>query len=416
MKNLLIYSVGLLFLSTLEAYSQTTFYSQFSGNWTDTDIWNSEPNGTGTTRTEPSNSPWGDPGINFVIQSGHELTLNGRTQAKNLEVLENGKLSRGNGVLTYVEIFGEEVLIEGQLGNGEENDGISLDIGGEICNILGGGMIDLQRLRKNDGPVVPLTELIISTDLTLRYSSSVNNTALFNGGLGVNEFKVTIAEGATVSVLGKNGDPGSVSIDGPDGTNGSPQFSFGTFTINGTLDISGDLYVVTDNPGISNIKYQVNGVLRVGGKIIGNEGVGGDALGRLVVGASGELVLEGESHIFQALDPGRNEIVLEEGSLITYAGSASQHIYEGMNYQVLSVSGEGDKILNGDVRIEEKLELISGNIITGGEFALIINSTDPQAIDGGDEDSYVVGNLRRKVTGEGSYFFPHWRRRNHRRL
>ena len=404
MKNLLIYSVGILFLSTLELYSQTAYYSQFSGNWTEANMWNSEPDGTGTSRTEPSNSPWGDPGINFVIQSGHELTLNGRTQVNKLKVEMGAKLMAGTGVLRYIEVFGDEMEVAGQMGNGDANDGISIDIAGPVCEISGGGTIDLLRLRKEDASSLPLAELTISTDINLRY----NGTALYNGGIGVNAFHVTILEGVSVRILGKNGTPGDVSIDGVDGTNTANE-SFGVLTVNGILEVSGDLYAVSDNdqvPGLSGIEYVVNGLLKVGGKIYGNEGVGGDAMGRLQVNSGGELILAGGTDIFQDLNPSRNEINLALGSIFSYSGSTPQQVYDGLIYQTLKLSGGGDKVLTGDIQVEEKLILDSGNVLTGGEFALIINSTDPQAIDGGDESSYIIGNLRRRVTGGGSYFFP----------
>ena len=404
MKKLLIYSVGILFLSPLEAISQITYYSQFSGNWTEADMWNSEPDGTGTFRVEPTGSPWGDPGTNFVIQSGHELRLNGRTQVQNLEVESSAKLVAGTGSLRYVEVFGEDVEIAGQMGNGEENDGISIDIAGPTCEISGGGIIDLLRLRKEDASSLSLSELTISTDINLRY----NGTSLYNGGIGINTFNVTIAEGVFVRLLGKNDTPGDVSIDGVDGTNTANE-SFGTFTINGTLDISGDLFLVSDNDQtaeLTGIEYQVNGLLKIGGKIIGNKGVGGDALGRLHIGADGELILGGEGDIFMDLDPIRNEIDLESGSHFTYAGASSQQIYDGMEYPTLKLSGGGDKALSGDIRVSDRLVLESGNVLTGGEFALIIASPDPQAIIGGNESSHVLGNLRRRVKGGGSYFFP----------
>ena len=399
MKKHLIYSVGLLFLYPFLSFSQTTYYSQFSGSWGDANMWNTAPDGTGTTRVEATSSPWGDSGIDFVIQTDHELTLNGRTLVNSLEIEENAQLSRGNGVLTYIEIYGTQAQIDGQIGEGDESDGIAMEIVGESIEILGEGSVDLQRLRKAGGADV---QLLISTDINLWYGG----TGLYSLGTGNNIFDVTIAEGVSVKVLGREDEPGNVSIDGPFGVSGAPRFNSGTFTINGSLEISGNLYLSTNNNIDQDIAYQINGVLELGGQIIGADDAPGEGNASLIVGEGGELILEGEEEVFESLDPERNEIILEEGAIITYAGSEEQQIYDGMDYQTLVLSGGGDKVLDGDIRVEEKLELISGDIRTGEEFTLILLSSDPDAVEGGDEDSYVVGNFRRNVRGDESYFFP----------
>ena len=402
MKNHLIYSVGLLLIYPFVSFSQTTYYSQFSGSWTATNMWNSEPDGTGTARIEPTSSPWGDDGLDFIIQTGHELTLNGRTLVSSLEVEVDAQLSRGNGALTYIEVHGPQVLVNGQLGVGDESDGLAMEIVGESVEILGEGLVDLQRLRKADGAVVPITELLISIDINLWYGG----TGLYSLGRGSNEFNVTIAEGVTVQVLGTDDEPGNVAIDGPFGVSGAPQSSYGTFIINGTLEIAGNLYLRANNTAGQNIAYQVNGSLTIGGQIIGAASAAGAATASLIVGPDAEIIFEGGGEIIQEFDLDRNEILLDEEAVVSYAGSEEQRIYDGIDYPTLTLSGGGDKVLGGDIRVEEKLELISGDILTGTEFTLILLSSDPDAVEGGDEDSYVVGNFRRNVTGDGSYFFP----------
>ena len=398
----LIYSVGFLFLCPFLTFSQTTYYSQASGTWGDAGMWNTESDGSGTTFVESSVSPFGDATANFVVQGGDEITLlTGISRVNNLTVNSGGKLYDGNTTNTFIEVNGTTVSIAGQIGNGDTFDGISLDIVGASCTISGEGQIDLSRIEK-DNSSETTSQLTIDTDINLRYAG----TALFNDAAGPNQFQVIINAGSTVNVLGNGGSLGHVSIDGVDGTN-STSFGFGTFTVNGTLNISGNLYLLTDNSTTvyPSITYLINGTLKVGGKIFGNDGVGGSANANLELGVGSVLELEGVDDVFSDIDVARNTITVANDASIVYSGTGTQQVSGDFIYKELKLSGGGDKELTSDVTVANTLILEAGDVVTGAN-KLIIESSASDAIQGASESSYIVGNLQRTVAASISYSFP----------
>ena len=398
----LIYSVGLLLLCPCLSFSQTTYYSQSSGTWRDAGMWNTEADGSGVAFVESAVSPFGDPTANFVVQNNNDITLpTGITQVNNLTVNSGGKLYDGNSANTFIEVSGSSVSIDGQMGNGETFDGISLDIVGASCTISGGGQIDLSRIEK-DNSSETTTQFTISSDLNLRFAG----TALFNNATGSNEFNVLIEEGVTVNVLGNGGVSGDISIDGIDGGN-STSFGFGTFTVDGTLDISGDLFLITDNntsvyPGIA---YVINGTLKVGGKIFGNSGESGTASADLTLSSGAILELSGSDDVFSLIDASRNTLSIAADASIVYSGTSTQQIFGDITYGNMRLNGGGDKELASDVTVSNTLTLASGDIITGAN-KLIVESTASNAIQGASTSSYIVGNLQRRVVASTSYSFP----------
>ncbi|MBK7406588.1 MAG: lamin tail domain-containing protein [Saprospirales bacterium] len=249
----------------------STLYSQADGSWQTPNLWNTMPDGSGVYVTDPNNTqgPTG-PEYHCIIQPGHDILLPSTKGITTLLIQAGGTLKAGATTNRYLEIYGNSVLVNGIMGNGNANDGIGLEFHGPSATIAGTGTIDLNRIRKNG---FTATSLTIARSLQLRYNLGA---ALYNDIAGY-PFNVTIQPGVTVTVT-----RGDVSIDGVDGANSSNRW--GAFTILGVLDIQlGALFLRTDNTtaGSQDIFYEIGpgGLVKVGGQVIGNQGVGGQCEG-----------------------------------------------------------------------------------------------------------------------------------------
>ncbi len=371
-----------------------TVYSQSSGSWTGSGIWNSLPDGTGTSVTNPDN-----PGISVIVQPGHTIEMaSGGPSVNNLEVQPGATLIAGGGSNEYVQVYGSSVVVDGAMG--AIGDGMSLDINGPACTISGNGSIQLSRLRKDsDTGGAATTNLTIATDVTLTWSSTA---ALYNIGTPSQStptfFNVTIGPGTTVTLTG-----GDVSMDGLDGSNNTA--NAGTLTINGELILqSGDLYVTTDNNS-AGVTYNVNGKLTVGGQVIGNANNGSNpSVASLNV--AGELELTGPGNVFAGIDGTRDAFNFLAGSLTTYSGPGGQVVESAFDYASLTIAGSGDKELNGGTTLSEVLTFSNARI-DAQNFVLHIDNDDANAVAGGNTNGYLYGGgLRRNVIDQESYPFP----------
>jgi len=376
----------------------SVLYTQADGLWSATNLWNTMPDGSGVYVTDPNNTqgPTG-PAYHCIIQPGHDIVLPSTKGITTLLVQTGGSIKTGTTASRYLEIYGDAVTVHGTMGNGAANDGIGLEFHGPSATLGGTGTIDLNRIRKNG---FLATNLTIARSLQLRYTP---DAALYNAIAGY-PFNVTIQPGVTVTVT-----RGDVSIDGVDGANSSNRW--GAFTVNGTLDIQqGELYLRTDNAtaGSQDIHYMIGpaGTIKVGGKILGNEGVAGAAKAHLILQAGGQLILTGPGEVMEAIDPVRDPVTCQAASLIDYAGAADQLIEDEIAYANLRSSMGGLKTVEGDVSVNGFLLLIDG-LVRLGAYDLTI-APGGQA-SGGSPASYVQtdgSGVLRQTVGATTRLFP----------
>jgi hypothetical protein len=376
----------------------STLYSQQSGSWSAPNLWNSLPDGSGIFVTDPNNTqgPTG-PVYHCIIQTGHHLTLPNTKGITTLTVQSGGSIKANTTINRYLEIYGDAVIVNGVMGAGNANDGISLEFHAVTATISGIGTIDLSRIRKNG---FNATHLTIARSLNLRYP---NSAALYSDLAGY-PFNTTINPGVAVTVT-----RGDISIDGVNGTNNSARW--GTLTVLGMLDIQlGHLWLRTDNPNTpaQDIHYVVGpgGTIKVGGKIYGNQGVGGNAKARLTLQAGAQLVLSGSGEVMQGIDPARDPVDCQANSLVDYAGVGPQDIEDEIVYASLRAGGGGLKTLEGPTSVNGTL-ILAGGLVQLGAHDLVIGPAG-QAV-GGSSGAYVRTNgagMLRLTVGATTRLFP----------
>lgn len=96
------------------------------------------------------------------------------------------------------------------------------------------------------------------------------------------------------------------------------------------------------------------------------------------------------------------------GSTYTYNGSAAQITGSGLPSTVanLIINNSAGVTLSQNVSISNTLTLTSGKLNTGLLYEVRTTNNSPSSISGHSTSSYIVGNLRRDVTGTGAYAFP----------
>jgi len=352
-------------------WSQTTVYSQSSGNWT-TLTWNTMADGSGSNITDPNSST-----TNVVIQSNHNVILNdGPRDVQNITVEGGASLKANTSANRYLQIFGTSAVFDGTIGGGA--DAISVDVDGPSCTISGSGSIQLARLRKDNDPgQSATTDLTIQANITLIFAG----TCLYNNS-PTRTFNVTIESGSTVTLTDVNGD---VAVDG---TNGGPNGvnQMGTFTINGTLDIqgsTGDLYVRTDNTATptNDVAYVIgsSGIVKVGGSVVGNNGSNNAAISRLTINDGGTLEIKGNPPT-SSISGTRDNFTFQTGSNVHYLGSGAQAVESKFLYHHMKVSNSnktlnGSTTVNGTLTLENSTITFDANNLTMGSSGDITGAT-----------------------------------------
>lgn len=140
---------------------------------------------------------------NVKILSGHTITVStSGVPCADLVVDAGGKLFCNGFVNVYVNVNGDTLMCNGIIGNGATFDGISFNIIGANCRILGSsGSFDASRIRKNDATNTT-TNLSIERDVKLRFcggrQTQIYNNANNTAGSTGTRFNVTVAAGATL--------------------------------------------------------------------------------------------------------------------------------------------------------------------------------------------------------------------------
>jgi len=201
MKKLLL--LFLLF-STIagKVFSQAVgdYRSASSGIWSTAATWQTW-NGTAwiTASTAPGATN------NVKIQNGHTITVDASGKpCADLVVDAGGKIFCNGFVNVYVNVYGDTLMCNGTIGNGATFDGMSFNIYGSNCRILGStGTFDASRIRKNDATNTT-SNLSIERDVRLRFcggrQTQIYNNANSTVGSTATRFNVTVAAGATLTL------------------------------------------------------------------------------------------------------------------------------------------------------------------------------------------------------------------------
>lgn len=187
------------------------------------------------------------------------------------------------------------------------------------------------------------------------------------------------------------------------------QFAFGQGIINGDgakIIVGTGAYLVTSGDG--NIKNDGSGELINSGTItiandFQNNGTG-------TINNSGTLTIAGDwvnnasgagLYVFSNRD-GTGLVVLNGSSTQTISGSSTR--FENLT---VNNSATGNAIVFSSNQIVENTLNLSDGVITTGANHLILESTTPSDLTAFSNTSFINGNLRRYITGTGSYiYFP----------
>ena len=198
-KIILLLLLLFVFANNLLAQNVGDYRSASSGVWSTAATWQTFNGGAWVNAASiPSLSN------NVKILNGHTITVStSGSPCADLVVDAGGKLFCNNFfVNVYVNVYGDTLMCNGTIGNGAIFDGISFNIDGANCRILGSsGSFDASRIRKNFA-TNPTTNLSIERNVNLKYcggrQTQIYNNANSTAGTTGTRFNVTVAAGATL--------------------------------------------------------------------------------------------------------------------------------------------------------------------------------------------------------------------------
>ena len=301
---------------------------------------------------------------NVWILAGHTVTVEvSPKNCKNLNIEPGGKLyTNSTGANRFVNVFGN-IVCDGTIGNGAVFDCIGFNIEGVTCLINGIGVFDASRIRKA-AATNPITSLTISMNVNLRFGTA-SSTQIYNN-IGGSTFNVNVTIGKTLNLTG-GAFLGNACIDGLAGTGGT---SNGTFTVDGTMIISGILYLHTNNgaglPCVWNISS--TGLIRANEVRMAASGVGTHTLN---ISSGGKLEVTGTPSIFN-FSTTNNIYNLAAGSTVEYSAPGAQTVRSGLNYSDVIFSGSGTKTTDGNLNVGRDLTITGTAALSPGAFSINI--------------------------------------------
>lgn len=234
--------------------SPSTYYTVSGGNFSDA-IWSPLPAGTVGAAVDFT------PEISAVINSGDNVVLTtSDVLVNNLTIDPGANLQTGStnfAAMRNVSLYGN-LAVAGSIGNGVTFDAIGLNIEGPNVNISGNGAINVGRIRKQSN-FFDASNLLIQSNVNVRFPGA----AVYNNAPN-SIFNITLNSGRTLNVTGSGGTNGNVAIDGASGNDADQKG--GSFVINGTLNINGDLTISSSNninPYVNNLTINSTGVVSV---------------------------------------------------------------------------------------------------------------------------------------------------------
>ncbi len=280
-------------------------------------------------------------------------------------IIEPGAKLFNNNVggtnLSYVQVYGTTITVDGQLGNGATLDGISLGIDGSNVSLSGTGTVDVARISKRSAvhPItlaaIPTTDFTISMNVNLRFSAG-STTMMYNASGATSNFNVTIGTGVTVALLGAGG-TGNIAMDGLNGADAAALG--GSYTVNGTLLIPGILYLATNNLNVAQqCRFTINNGGYVRATQLNSAASGAANIHVLTINAGGTLEVTGTPTAWTAYSATNNTFTLNAASQFIYSGNGAQDVRPLTGgYGNLRLTGTGIKALSGATTVKGNLEI-----------------------------------------------------------
>lgn len=334
--------------------------SRQSGNWSDLNTWE-RWNGTAWVLLGANLTISGAAGTapSVTVRNGHTVFLNDTPFSVRDLVVETGaRLWAGAGANRYITIYGSTLRCNGEIGSGPTTfDQISFNIDGATVSLEGTGTFNASRLRKNFNVNVT-TNFTISMDVNLLFNTA-SSAQIYNNFVGTSNFNVTIASGVTVNLTGG----GNASMDGVDGLgNGSRG---GSYTVNGTLIVSGTIFMTTDNTAVAQqVRFTVNngGVVRAARVNVNNSAAAGHVL---TLNAGSTLELTGAGAAWAGFDPlsTTNQYAIDAASTIIYSAIGVQNVvnHPPSGYGNLTIRGSGEKRLSANTSVRGTLRILNND-------------------------------------------------------
>lgn len=282
----------------------------------------------------------------------------GSVTALNLYVNSGGKIwgndpvNSGATNLKTIRINGSQVVCNGIIGNGINNDALLIQPEGATVTISGNGAVDCARIRKGAG-TVNITNLIIDADVNVR----LGTTCVYNNQNNTT-FNVTVNAGKTLRCIaitnptGFAGTEGSISLNGTLGINTSRR---GLYTINGTLECE-NLYLAAVSVTPTDVfKYLVGttGTIVVNNQVKGNSTAAStSATAALELQSGAKLALLGLQPTSNVDGTGtKNTFLFHPESIVEYGGTDQVIEHNFGKYGKLVISGAGLKTLSANTSI-----------------------------------------------------------------
>jgi hypothetical protein len=334
------------------------------------------------------------------ILTGSTVTVTVQVACNNLTVEAGGKLWTANSASNiYIMVYGNVIQCNGQIGDGATFDGISFNIEGISCTISGTGLMDISRLRKFTSSQ-PTTSLIIDRDLNLRFNSA-STTQLYNNVGGTN-FNITINTGRTVTLFPNGPSTGNVCIDGINGvvnTSAANVEAGGIFTINGSLIVSGILYLTTNNVSPAyTCQWIINGTVEANEVIATASGA---ALHSLIINAGGKLELTG-TPAWSTLSATNNSYNFGNNSTVEYSASGTQLVRVASEFSAAApvTARYGHLILSGSGNKSTSLTnlYVKNDLTITGSAVLDPNPAINAILVGGNWNNYNATGFSEKTS------------------
>jgi|GEM_PF-1166330 len=288
----LIYSSGVSFTYLSEVQG---LFSRGSGNHTDA-IWALTANGTAVTAASLGGF---NSDRNIIIQNGHTVNLDASgVTVRDIIVNPGGVLRRsqpdylvaGNpSNMAYFNLFGN-INNNGTIGNGTLFNPLGFNLNGSGQIIIGSGVTNIGRMRKNSATFATSTLTISTTQPT--------NVRFPGAAIYVNSadsrLEVIIPTGRTLNITDPIGD---IAFDGTDGTSGDRRG--GSITVNGTLNVEGTVICKNNNDGVGTLANQtVNFTVGASGTATVN-----NFIADLTLGQTSTVTLNNRLNIKNVLEP-----------------------------------------------------------------------------------------------------------------
>lgn len=378
------------------------FRTQNSGNYSTPSIWQTY-NGVSwvTSSVFPNQFGSASGTANVTIRAGHTVILDATRATnpiRNLTVETGSKIWTQDSTFNnnrYLTIYGN-ILCNGTIGRGaNQYDNISFNIEGNPSTIYGSGSFNASRIRKNYTQQAN-SRLIMAMSGGLKFSPAAgfsNGTCLYNNTGGNNRFDFTLNENCTLNLYSSNVSSANISIDGTDGEGNGEMY--GSFIINGTLNVQGTIFGFTNN-SVRGVLFQIGnaGTVSCYSVCTGNSGstnvsvqngsAAGGSIFRILQG--GKLNLTGGKNTFLAtynkpfslrnntsalhsfingLGTTNNVFNFQLGSTVEYSCQSGVVNLQGASlvYPNLILSGGSTKTINSNIQINGNLEMVSPSVL-----------------------------------------------------